>query len=193
MLGVYFATSFKDLPAKNNMNIKLIQRGLTDNLEDTPQFTMEEVQTFMNQFMKNQQTLADEEAKSEGIKAEKEFLDANRKKEGIHETESGLQYRIIKEGTGISPAETDKVEVHYTGKLLDGTVFDSSVERGESIEFGLNQVIKGWTEGVQLMKEGAVYEFYIPYDLAYGSRSAGNLIKPYSTLVFEIELIKVIE
>ena len=120
-----------------------------------------------------------------------QFLQENAKKEGIKTTPSGLQYEVLKEGTGKSPKATDTVEVNYAGKLLNGTEFDSSYKRGESISFGLNQVIPGWTEGVQLMKEGAKYRFYIPSNLAYGSRGAGGLIGPDETLIFDVELIKV--
>lgn len=107
-------------------------------------------------------------------------------------TESGLQYRVIKEGAGVKPAATDKVKVHYTGKLIDGTVFDSSVERGTPAEFGLNQVIPGWTEGLQLMSVGSIYELTIPFELAYGPRGSGQVIPPYATLVFEVELIEIL-
>ncbi len=120
-----------------------------------------------------------------------QFLQENAKKEGVKTTPSGLQYEVLKEGTGKSPKATDVVEVNYAGKLLNGTEFDSSYKRGESISFGLNQVIPGWTEGVQLMKEGAKYRFYIPSNLAYGSRGAGGLIGPDETLIFDVELIKV--
>lgn len=106
-------------------------------------------------------------------------------------TPTGLKYMIIQEGTGATPTAADNVTVHYTGKLLDGAVFDSSVQRGEPATFPLNGVIKGWTEGLQLMKEGAKYVFYIPTDLAYGARGAGRDIPPYADLVFEVELIKV--
>ena len=121
----------------------------------------------------------------------KAFLAENKKKEGVIETASGLQYKVVKMGTGPKPHETDKVKVHYHGTLIDGTVFDSSVERGEPIEFPLNGVIKGWTEGVQLMPVGSKFIFYIPSDLAYGDRDAGPTIKGGSTLIFEVELLEI--
>ena len=111
----------------------------------------------------------------------------------IKTTPSGLKYRVIKEGKGNSPKATDKVEVNYEGRTLDGKIFDSSYERGQSIEFPLSAVIPGWTEGVQLMKEGAVYEFYIPSNLAYGERGAGPNIAPNSDLTFKVELIKIVK
>lgn len=119
------------------------------------------------------------------------FLEENKNKEGITVTDSGLQYKVLLEGTGNSPKATDRVTVHYEGTLTDGTVFDSSYERGQPIDFGLNQVIRGWTEGVQLMKEGAKYKFFIPSELAYGSRGAGALIGPDEDLIFTVELIRV--
>jgi FKBP-type peptidyl-prolyl cis-trans isomerase FklB len=130
------------------------------------------------------------ENKEEGEK----FLAENAKKEGVLTTESGLQYEIIKAGNtkGNYPSETDKVRVHYHGTLIDGTVFDSSVERGEPTEFGLNQVIKGWTEGLQLMPVGAKYRFYIPQELAYGPRMQGS-IKPFSVLIFDVELLAIVK
>jgi len=123
----------------------------------------------------------------------KAFLDENASKEGVEVTESGLQYKVMTEGdaAGKSPSATDTVEVHYRGTLIDGTEFDSSYKRGETISFPLNGVIAGWTEGVQLMKEGAKYQFFIPSHLAYGSRGAGGVIGPDETLIFEVELVKV--
>lgn len=129
---------------------------------------------------------------AETIEKGKAFLAENAKKEGIHTTPSGLQYEVINEGTGKKPKATDKVRCHYEGTLIDGTVFDSSIKRGEPAVFGLNQVIKGWTEALQLMSEGAKYRLYLPSDLAYGSQQAGEMIPPYSTLIFDVELIEVL-
>lgn len=136
--------------------------------------------------MKKQQ----EEAEKEKGVGEK-FLEDNKSKAGVKVTESGLQYIVIKEGTGAKPTAESKVKVHYHGTLIDGTVFDSSVDRGEPTEFGVNQVIPGWTEGLQLMTVGSKYKFFIPQALAYGARQAGEKIKPYSTLIFEVELLEI--
>jgi FKBP-type peptidyl-prolyl cis-trans isomerase len=125
------------------------------------------------------------------VTSETSFLEENKSKPGVMVTDSGLQYIVLLEGTGNSPTATDRVTVHYEGTLEDGTVFDSSYQRGQPIDFGLNQVIRGWTEGVQLMKEGAKYKFYIPSDLAYGPRGAGALIGPNTDLIFTVELIRV--
>lgn len=134
------------------------------------------------------------EKKAAEIKAVgQKFLEENKKNANVKETASGLQYVVEKEGTGAQPSATDEVTVHYTGKLLDGTVFDSSVSRGEPATFPLNRVIPGWTEGVQLMKEGAKYTFFIPSDLAYGPQGMPNAIPPHSTLIFDVELIKVVK
>ena len=127
--------------------------------------------------------------KEEGDK----FLAENKTKEGVITTESGLQYKVEKEGTGAKPTATDKVKVHYTGTLLDGTKFDSSVDRGEPAEFGVGQVIKGWTEGLQIMPVGSKYIFWIPAELAYGERGAGQDIKPNSVLKFEVELLDIVK
>ncbi|MEO0734807.1 MAG: FKBP-type peptidyl-prolyl cis-trans isomerase, partial [Bacteroidota bacterium] len=135
-----------------------------------------------------QQYLEDSQAK-EG----RDFLAKNAERPEVKVTDSGLQYEVLKEGNpeGKSPTATETVEVHYHGTLIDGTVFDSSVERGKTIEFPLNRVIAGWTEGVQLMKEGAKYRFYIPYELAYGARGSAPKIPPYAALVFDVELFAV--
>jgi len=130
----------------------------------------------------------------DNLKEGQDFLAKNRNEEGIQETESGIQYKVITQGTGPKPKATDKVEVHYHGTLIDGTVFDSSVERGETIEFGLNQVIAGWTEGVQLMPVGSKYKFFIPSELAYGANPRpGGPIGPNMVLIFEIELFDIVE
>ena len=121
----------------------------------------------------------------------KKFLEENVKKEGVHVTPSGLQYKVITEGFGTKPKATETVVVHYRGTTIDGKEFDSSYKRGEPISFPLNGVIAGWTEGLQLMKTGAKYELYIPYNLAYGERGAGGVIPPYATLIFEVELLEV--
>ena len=127
-----------------------------------------------------------------GVKeASEKFLVANKNKPGVQTTASGLQYMVLQEGTGKSPAATDEVVVHYEGTTIDGKVFDSSYKRGETISFPLNGVIPGWTEGLQLMKEGAKYRFFIPQDLAYGASGAGNDIPPFSTLIFDVELFEV--
>ena len=153
----------------------------------TPALSPEEAQKVINDYLEDLQKKATEAAQAEA----KSFLEANAAKEGVKVTESGLQYKVIKEGEGAQPKAEDEVTVHYTGKLLNGTVFDSSVNRGEPATFPLNRVIPGWTEGVQLMKEGAKYEFFIPSDLAYGPQGIPNVIPPHSTLIFEVELIKV--
>ena len=121
----------------------------------------------------------------------REFMEQNAKNDSVIQTQSGLQYMVLKEGNGIKPGPTDEVTVHYTGKLLDGTVFDSSVERGEPATFPLDKVIPGWTEGLQLMSEGSEYRLFIPSELAYGSKGAGDKILPNSTLIFDVQLLKV--
>jgi FKBP-type peptidyl-prolyl cis-trans isomerase len=120
-----------------------------------------------------------------------DYLAENAKKEGVSVTESGLQYSVITQGDGAKPGATDQVTVHYRGTLIDGTEFDSSYSRGEPATFGLNQVIPGWTEGVQLMNVGSKYLFVVPYQLGYGERGAGGAIGPFETLIFEVELIEI--
>jgi FKBP-type peptidyl-prolyl cis-trans isomerase FklB len=144
-----------------------------------------EAQKILNDYLSEIMKKKSEQARAVG----EEFLAENAKKEGITVTESGLQYEVLTEGSGEKPTASTKVTVHYHGTTLDGKVFDSSVERGQPATFGLNQVIPGWTEGVQLMSKGAKYRFYIPTDLAYGARGAGQAIGPYQALIFEVELI----
>ena len=123
----------------------------------------------------------------------REFMEQNAKNDSVVQTQSGLQYMVLKEGTGAKPGPTDEVTVHYTGRLLDGTVFDSSVDRGEPATFPLDKVIPGWTEGLQLMSEGSKYRLFIPSELAYGSQGSGDKILPNATLIFDVELIKVVK
>nr|WP_324494802.1 FKBP-type peptidyl-prolyl cis-trans isomerase [Haliscomenobacter sp.] len=135
---------------------------------------------------------AQQAKKFEGNVAEgKKFLEENKKRPEVKTTNSGLQYEIMKAGAGAKPTANDKVTVHYHGTLLNGTVFDSSVERGQPATFGVNQVIPGWVEGLQLMPLGSKWKFFIPYDLAYGERGAGGEIGPFATLIFEVELLKI--
>ena len=148
------------------------------------------VQNFFQEQEAKQQAAAAEAGKAAKAAGEA-FLAENAKKDGVVTLPSGLQYQVLKEGNGKKPSATDQVVCHYEGTLIDGTVFDSSYKRNEPATFGLNQVIAGWTEGVQLMSEGAKYRFFIPYNLAYGERGAGAQIPPFAALVFDVELIQV--
>ena len=160
-------------------------KGDSSAMKMNPQQAQQYLQTY---FVEAQAREA-KKTKEEGDK----FLAENKTKEGVITTESGLQYKVEKEGTGAKPTATDKVKVHYTGTLLDGTKFDSSVDRGEPAEFGVGQVIKGWTEGLQIMPVGSKYIFWIPAELAYGERGAGQDIKPNSVLKFEVELLDIVK
>lgn len=150
--------------------------------------------TVQSYFQKQEEKLTKErEQKGRAAKEEGEkFLAQNAQKEGVITTKSGLQYIVLKEGNGKAPKATDRVKCHYEGFLIDGTVFDSSVQRGEPAVFGLQQVIAGWTEGLQLMQEGAKYRFFIPYRLGYGAGGAGAQIPPFAALIFDVELIQVV-
>ena len=153
-----------------------------------------EAQTLVQNFFQEQeakQQAAAAEAGKAAKAAGEAFLTENAKKDGVVTLPSGLQYQVLKEGNGKKPSATDQVVCHYEGTLIDGTVFDSSYKRNEPATVGLNQVIAGWTEGVQLMSEGAKYRFFIPYNLAYGERGAGAQIPPFAALVFDVELIQV--
>ena len=153
-----------------------------------------EAQQMVQQFFAEQEALQQtaNAEKGKAAKAEGEqFLAENAKKEGVKTTASGLQYQVLRDGNGKQPKATDQVECHYEGTLIDGTKFDSSYDRGQTATFPLNQVIAGWTEGLQLMHEGAKYRFFIPYQLAYGERGAGASIPPYAALIFDVELVRV--
>ena len=160
--------------------------GIKDVLEkNQPQISYQEAQQVLGKFFSELEAKIAGEAKAAG----EAFLAENAKREGVKVTESGLQYEVLEATIGQKPKATDKVRVHYEGTLIDGTVFDSSYKRGESITFGLNQVIKGWTEGLQLMSIGCKYKLYLPYQLAYGERGAGANIPPYAALIFTVELL----
>lgn len=155
----------------------------------TQEEALAEREAFMEQRQQEMQA-EQQEAAARNLEEGQAFLAENREKEGVMETDSGLQYRVIEEGDGASPEASDQVTVHYRGTLIDGTEFDSSRARGEPASFALDQVIPGWTEGVQLMKEGATYEFFIPAELGYGEQAPPS-IGPNSTLIFEVELLEV--
>ena len=170
----------------SDMNLSALSKGLIESmLGRNTLISPQNAQEILNQYM----TKLTEERMKEAQLAAKAYFDQNGKREGVTTTESGLQYEVLKKGDGAKPLATSKVTVHYHGTKVDGSVFDSSVDRGEPATFGLNQVIKGWTEGVQLMSVGSKYKFYVPSDLAYGDRGAGGKIGPGETLIFEVELI----
>ena len=178
-----------------NLSIKDFAEAIRDVLEGNQlKVDHREAQKIVQDYFQKKETEMNREREEKGRAAKEEgekYLAENAKKEGVITTKSGLQYKVLKEGTGRSPKATDSVKCHYEGFLIDGTVFDSSVQRGEPAVFGLQQVIAGWTEGLQLMKEGGKTRFFIPYLLGYGPSGAGNSIPPYATLVFDVELIKV--
>ena len=195
-IGMFMAQNLKQ-QGISDLNNALLMRGLEDALKDQPtQLTQAQAGQVMNTFMQKQMASRNAEgmkASAENKKIGTAFLNENKAKAGVTTTASGLQYSVEKEGTGAKPSATDRVKVHYTGKLLDGKVFDSSVERGQPAEFGVSEVIKGWTEALQLMPVGSKWKLYIPSDLAYGDRGAGADIKPGSTLVFDVELLDIVK
>jgi FKBP-type peptidyl-prolyl cis-trans isomerase FklB len=172
---------------KVDINPDVLAAGIKDAIAGKPQLTTEQVKDIMAQFekdMEQKQKQLGEKNKTDGTK----FLEDNKKKAGVKTTASGLQYKVEKEGTGATPKATDMVTVNYRGTLIDGTEFDSSYKRGQPATFPVNGVIKGWTEALQLMKQGAKYQLYIPANLAYGERAMGPDIGPNSTLIFDVEL-----
>lgn len=194
-LGIGIGSQLAQMGAKN-LNIDDFAQAIKDVITGKPlQVDDQEAQQIVQKFFQEQEEKQRAAAIEKGKAARKEgedFLAANGKKENVVTLPSGLQYQVLKEGDGKKPKATDKVRCHYEGTLINGTVFDSSYKRGEPAVFPLNQVIAGWTEGLQLMQEGAKYRFFIPYNLAYGERGAGASIPPYAALVFDVELIDVL-
>ena len=195
-LGLNIGQQLKQMGLKDEFVAADFAASITDVLQGNPlKLSAIEANQVLEQFFaeaeERQQKATREAGKAARDEGEK-FLAENAKKPGITVTASGLQYEVLTEGTGKQPKATDTVRCHYEGTLISGKVFDSSYRRNEPCDFGLNQVISGWTEGVQLMKEGAKYRFYIPYNLAYGERGAGADIPPYSALIFDVELLQVL-
>ncbi len=192
-LGLGIGSQLKGMGAES-LNIDDFAQAIKDSIAGKEQIKAAEAQQIVQEFFveqeKKQRAAAAEKGKQMKAEGEK-YLAENAKKEGIVTTASGLQYMVLKEGTGKSPKATDSVMCHYEGFLTDGTVFDSSVQRGTPATFPLGGVIKGWTEGLQLMKEGGKTRFFIPYNLAYGEAGASGSIPPYATLIFDVELIEV--
>ena len=192
-LGMDIGNSLKQLPV--DIKVDELSQGVSDVVSggDT-RLTQDELDGVMQGFVKDMEAAQQQKAGQQAdknLEKGKKFLAENKGKDGVETTDSGLQYKVKKEGEGASPAEGDSVTVHYTGKLIDGTVFDSSRKRGEPVTFPVDAVIPGWTEALQLMKQGAKYELYIPADLAYGERGAGAQIGPNETLIFDVELLGV--
>ena len=193
-LGLGIGSQLKSMGAEN-LNIDDFAQAIKDVLNDSElKISMADSQQIVQKFFQEQEAKQRAAMAENGkkLKAEGEaYLAENAKKDGVITTASGLQYTVIKEGTGKSPKATDTVVCHYEGFLTNGTVFDSSVQRGEPASFPLNGVIAGWTEGLQLMKEGGKNRFFIPYNLAYGGAGAAGAIPPYAALIFDVELIEV--
>jgi FKBP-type peptidyl-prolyl cis-trans isomerase FklB len=191
-IGVDIGSSFKDEDI--NIDPKVLAAGIADALANKVQLTKDEMKETLTNFQKqmmDQMEQKDKAALEKNAKEGEKFLAENAKKEGVKVTASGLQYKVIKSGTGKTPKSTDTVKTHYHGTLIDGTVFDSSVDRKEPVTFPVNGVIPGWTEALQLMKEGDKWQLFVPSKLAYGEEGAGSKIGPNTTLIFEVELISI--
>lgn len=187
--GNMFRQNLGTIPGEP-VNVDLLLAAFELAMKDQEgKMTPKEAQNYLQTYFMEASTRESNKNKEEG----ENFLAENKTKDGVITTESGLQYKVEKEGDGPKPTATDRVKVHYTGTLLDGTVFDSSIDRGEPATFGVGQVIKGWTEGLQIMPVGSKYIFWIPSDLAYGERGAGQDIKPNSVLKFEVELLEIVQ
>ncbi|MFO7756050.1 MAG: FKBP-type peptidyl-prolyl cis-trans isomerase [Bacteroidales bacterium] len=186
---------YNNLQSQSNLELDplFLAKGMKDAKEGNSIFVDAAAGGYIMMVMEEREEGNLREQFSEYIAENEKFLEENKEKEGVITTESGLQYKVIEMGDGPKPELTDTVIVHYTGKLINDSVFDSSVERGEPARFMANGLIKGWSEGLQLMPEGSKFMFYVPQELGYGTRGAGQTIQPYSTLIFEVELLEVIE
>lgn len=191
LMGRSNADTLKDLDLDAfSQGLKTAAAGQKSSLSD------EEMTQVLTQYKRQsdaKELIVLKQKAEENAKAGKAFLQENAKKPGVKTTKSGLQYLVLKEGNGKSPSANSNVRVHYEGRLIDGTVFDSSIARQQPVDFRTTQVITGWTEGLQLMKVGAKYRFFIPADLAYGQIGSGDIIEPNSTLIFDIELLEIIK
>jgi FKBP-type peptidyl-prolyl cis-trans isomerase FklB len=187
-LGLSMGNNFRSSGIKE-LNVQEFVKGINDVLNDNSlAMSYEEAQQLLNTYFSNLQN----EKLIINKQAGEEFLRINKERAGVKTTASGIQYEILKEGEGAKPKATDKVTVHYEGKLIDGRIFDSSIQRGQPATFGLNQVIPGWTEALQLMPKGAKYRIYLPSELAYGEQGAGEMIEPNSSLIFDVELLDIV-
>ena len=193
-LGLGIGQQLAQMGAED-LNVSEFAAAITDVLKgNKTKMSHREAQAVVQEYFRKQEQKLNAEREAQGQVAKKageDYLEKNAKREGVMTLPSGLQYQVLREGNGRKPKATDQVKCHYEGFLIDGTVFDSSVQRGEPATFGLDQVITGWTEGLQLMQEGAKYRFFIPYRLGYGERGAGASIPPFSALIFDVELIEV--
>ena len=186
-LGVLMAKNVEGQQI-DNLDLESMMQGIEDVLSGAEtRITPEKCNQYFSAYMTTRQALMFEEIRMAG----EAFLEENGKRPEVITTESGLQYEVVAEGEGAKPTAEDRVTVHYTGKLIDGTVFDSSIDRGEPATFSVGQLISGWTEGLQLMSVGSKYKMFIPQELAYGDRGAGNKIPPFSAILFEVELISI--
>lgn len=187
-LGLSVAGSLLGSGVKE-MNLEMFNKGLKDAMEgNTPEISSEEARQVLNDFFESVQKKASDINK----KAADDFLNENAKRDEVTVLPSGLQYEVLNEGSGKKPGQTDTVKCHYHGTLIDGTVFDSSVQRGEPATFGVNQVIQGWVEALQMMPAGSKWKLYVPSELAYGKQGAGQTIGPDTSLIFEVELLEIV-
>lgn len=195
-LGHNIGHQLLEMGLETSLNIDDFAAAISDLFNGREsKLSRSEAQDILNNFFAEMEALQQAEAAEKGKAAKSDgekFLAENGKRNGVVTTASGLQYEVISEGNGPRPKESDTVRCHYEGTLIDGTVFDSSYMRNQPAEFGLRQVIAGWTEGVQLMKVGSKYKFYIPYNLGYGEHGAGNAIPPFATLIFTVELLAIV-